>query len=337
MSFEYKHLALGGTFDYLHKGHRAFLDFAHSSAEKVSVGITSDLMMQDKEKNGAQTLKTRLNNLQKFLQSRNFLNRTKIIIINDVFGTAVSDKTIDGLIITKATKNGARIINKKRKELGLKPLPLIIFPMVLADDKKPISSTRIRLGEITKEGLNYKKYLLKYRRFDLPAQLRPKLHEPFGVLYKNIDQAKILLKNTKRRLLITVGDKTTNIFIANKIIPNLAIIDFKVERKKVYSSFSDLGFIMPYKWIGIRNHAGTITRKLNIEISRFFAKKITIPFIIKITGEEDLAVLPAVILAPLNSIVAYGQKDQGLVLIKITEKKKAQALIILKQFKFKYN
>lgn len=334
MSFEYKHLALGGTFDYLHKGHKAFLDFTFSAAEKVSVAVTSNQMLKHNGKNGAQTLKTRLNNLQKFLQSRNFLNRSKIIVINDILGTAVSDKTIKGLVITKATKKGAQIINKKRKELGLKPLPLIIFPMVLADDKKPISSTRIRFGEITKEGLNYKKYLLKYRRFDLPAKLRPKLHEPFGVLYKNIDQAKPFLKNNKSKFLITVGDKTTNIFIVNKIIPDLAIIDFKVERKKVYSSFGDLGFVMPYKWIGIRNHAGTITKKLNIAISKFFAKKLTIPFIIKIIGEEDLAVLPAVILAPLNSIVAYGQKDQGLVLIKITEKKKAQALKILKQFNY---
>jgi len=37
-----------------------------------------------------------------------------------------------------------------------------------------------------------------------------------------------------------------------------------------------------------------------------------------INGEEDLLVIPACIFAPENSIVLYGQPNQGLVIVKIT-------------------
>jgi hypothetical protein len=43
---------------------------------------------------------------------------------------------------------------------------------------------------------------------------------------------------------------------------------------------------------------------------------------IVVNGEEDLLVIPAVLLAKNGSAVVYGQPGRGMVLIKVTEKKK---------------
>lgn len=44
------------------------------------------------------------------------------------------------------------IINELRFENGLLPLVIVEIQLVLADDNKPISSTRIRRGEIDDHG-----------------------------------------------------------------------------------------------------------------------------------------------------------------------------------------
>ena len=58
----------------------------------------------------------------------------------------------------------------------------------------------------------------------------------------------------------------------------------------------------------------------------FFSKP---PVRITVTGEEDLLVIPVCIYAPENSVVMYGQPNQGLVVTTITPeiKNKAQNLL----------
>jgi hypothetical protein len=41
-----------------------------------------------------------------------------------------------------------------------------------------------------------------------------------------------------------------------------------------------------------------------------------------VEGEEDLAVIPLICLLPENSLVVYGQPDEGVVAIRVTEDKK---------------
>ncbi len=55
------------------------------------------------------------------------------------------------------------------------------------------------------------------------------------------------------------------------------------------------------------------------------------PIRIFVLGEEDLAVMPAVVLAPLSSIVIYGQPSSGCVLIRVTREKKKEMRELLKQ------
>ncbi|MCJ7713870.1 GTP-dependent dephospho-CoA kinase family protein, partial [Candidatus Bathyarchaeota archaeon] len=54
---------------------------------------------------------------------------------------------------------------------------------------------------------------------------------------------------------------------------------------------------------------------------------------IVIDGEEDLLTLIVILHAPKNAFVIYGQPNEGIVLIKVTEKRKEEVRSILKDMK----
>ena len=58
----------------------------------------------------------------------------------------------DVIVVSPETFSTAEEINSKRIKLGHKPLEIIKIPFVLAEDGKPISSSRIYSKEIDIEG-----------------------------------------------------------------------------------------------------------------------------------------------------------------------------------------
>lgn len=59
------------------------------------------------------------------------------------------------------------------------------------------------------------------------------------------------------------------------------------------------------------------------------------PLKIVVEGEEDLAAIPAVLNAPLGSVVVYGQPHEGIVMVRVDEDAKQKFLEILKRFERK--
>ncbi|RLF22763.1 MAG: phosphopantetheine adenylyltransferase, partial [Thermoprotei archaeon] len=72
--------------------------------------------------------------------------------IDDVYGTSISEEELEAIVVSEETLYRALEINRIRVEKGLRPLVIVVVPMVLAYDGKPISSSRIRRGEINEEG-----------------------------------------------------------------------------------------------------------------------------------------------------------------------------------------
>lgn len=329
MRFKFRHLAVGGTFDLLHKGHKSLLEFAFKNTQKVSIGITSDEMASLNGKSEVANLSTRKEELENFLEDKGLKGRYQIIVIDDVYGTTISDRSIEALVLTKETLKGGSLINQKRHEIGLSPIALIKFPMILADDGKPISTSRIRKSLIDRKGFVYFKFLSKPKRFLLPTELRSELSKVHGQLineYRFFRHGKF-----SDGLMITVGDEITKNFVQSGRLPDLSIVDFRINRKKVFSNLTDLGFSQDQRSLSVRNDPGTIDKSLIKAVHSFFTKKKNCS-VIKVEGEEDLAVLPVVLLAPLRTRVFYGQPNQGLVLVDVTEAKKAEFLKILKRF-----
>ena len=72
--------------------------------------------------------------------------------LNDPFGLTISGKELDALIVSKETQRTAEKINEKRQISKLPPLEIIAVKMVPAENNVPISTTRIRTGEIDRNG-----------------------------------------------------------------------------------------------------------------------------------------------------------------------------------------
>ncbi|MCD6529943.1 phosphopantetheine adenylyltransferase [Candidatus Bathyarchaeota archaeon] len=153
MNGKFKVAAVGGTFDEFHKGHRSILKKAFEVGEKVIVGLCTDEFVKKLGKpHIVDPYEVRLKNLKTFLKENGLLERAEIIPLNDPYGPTINDEEIEVLIVSEETAPTAYKINELRRRRGLKPLEIIVVNMVLAEDEKTISTTRIRKGEIDREG-----------------------------------------------------------------------------------------------------------------------------------------------------------------------------------------
>jgi len=76
----------------------------------------------------------------------------EIVKIFDPIGPAADIEDADVIIVSTESYRGALAVNERRREKGLNELKIIVTPLILAEDGKPISSSRIRSGEIDTEG-----------------------------------------------------------------------------------------------------------------------------------------------------------------------------------------
>lgn len=167
-------------------------------------------------------------------------------------------------------------------------------------------------------------------RYVLTPKLRETLSRPLGVLVVgNEDECNQILKeviaNEHPTKVILVGDSISGNATQNEIRADLMIIDNleKRARAKTYA-------FKPKKKIRTKNPAGTIEAEACETIQRAILGE---GDLIEVEGEEDLLAIVAVKSAPLGSLVVYGQPYEGIVLVRVSEAKKAEAQAILDQMK----
>ncbi len=160
----------------------------------------------------------------------------------------------------------------------------------------------------------------------LPNSLRDQFKNPLGILIPDIDATK---QNIQKYLdddsfIITVGDRTTQKMIEFDLIPSLMIVDGQEKRSKRTAPELDSA-----TQITVENPAAEITLQ-SIDVIKK-ALSMNPPVRILVNGEEDLLVLPVCIHAPENSVIMYGQPNEGLVVVKISTeiRNKVQRLIDL--------
>lgn len=150
---KYKVVAVGGTFDELHRGHKTLLTTAFKYGENVLIGVSTDEFVRKLGKNHeVAPYEERVRELIRFLNEMGVLDRSKITPLSDPYGPAAISPDVDAIIVSRETEPRAREINNLRVRNGLKPLDIIVIEMVQAEDNIPISTTRIRRGEIDREG-----------------------------------------------------------------------------------------------------------------------------------------------------------------------------------------
>ena len=145
-------VCLGGTFNIFHKGHKHLIDTAFKFAGKngfVFIGISEGDLIHKKKFITPYPL--RIKAIQEYLNTKGYTTQASITAITTKYGLAV-DGDFDAIIVSPDTGDNAIEINKKRHSLGKKPLEIVKISHILADDNKPISSTRIYNKEIDREG-----------------------------------------------------------------------------------------------------------------------------------------------------------------------------------------
>ncbi|MBA4436154.1 MAG: GTP-dependent dephospho-CoA kinase family protein [Nitrosopumilus sp.] len=149
---------------------------------------------------------------------------------------------------------------------------------------------------------------------------------PLGILLpeSQADKENILKHLEENSYIITVGDRTTEKMIDFDLIPSLQIVDGIEKREK-----REPPKLVNATEITVDNPPAEITSQSIDVIKKAFS--LESPIRILVTGEEDLLVLPVCIHAPENSVVMYGQPNEGLVIVKITSeiRNKAQSLLDL--------
>lgn len=151
---KFKKVAVGGTFDELHRGHKTLIGKAFEVADKVVIGLSSDAFVVKMGKpHLTASYAERKEELENYLDASGLAGIYEIVLLDDALGRtmAVADG-LEALVVSQETKHTAQAINVKRKKALMLPLKIFTVDMVPAENKTPISTTRIRSGEIDRNG-----------------------------------------------------------------------------------------------------------------------------------------------------------------------------------------
>jgi uncharacterized protein (UPF0218 family) len=167
--------------------------------------------------------------------------------------------------------------------------------------------------------------------YNITPELRAKFKEPFGILIRGsfsetMGRMKEIVKRENPPKIVSVGDTVSRNLHEHHMNPQLSITDNQRMR----------GRIRPRTFTGktvvhVRNPQGTITEEAIAAIKEALESDERVHMIVD--GEEDLLALIAVLYAPEKSLVVYGQPYEGIVVVKVTSEKKAEATEILKAMK----
>ncbi|CCQ34158.1 hypothetical protein HLRTI_000604 [Halorhabdus tiamatea SARL4B] len=148
----------------------------------------------------------------------------------------------------------------------------------------------------------------------LPESLRSALKEPFGPVFTDADS----LLAEAGDPLIAVGDIVTYHLLEAGRPPDVSLIDERTERCAVEAGVRDriVGTDADEEWFEYRvqvdNPAGTVTADLLAALAEALDREDPSTIVV-VDGEEDLATLPAIIVAPPGASVVYGQPGEGMV------------------------
>ncbi|CCH46211.1 D-beta-D-heptose 7-phosphate kinase [Wickerhamomyces ciferrii] len=146
-------VALGGTFDHFHDGHKILLTAgAFLAKDKLIVGITDDELLEKKK-------------YKEFLQSYDYRKHVVLEFLNhirpdleidpnairDICGPTGYIEEIDSLVVSRETIAGGDYINKFRAEKGFRQLKVHVINVIGGEEddgfQNKLSSTQLRKEE----------------------------------------------------------------------------------------------------------------------------------------------------------------------------------------------
>ena len=141
---------VGGTFDHLHAGHLRLFSTALSECDQLEVWLTSDTLAAHKSRL-IQSAETRRNAILDWADE-NASDRVSVHPLEDAVGPAESRRDATAIVCTSETVAACEAINSSRVEAGLAPLSIIEVEHLTDPSGHALSSSRIRAGEVDREG-----------------------------------------------------------------------------------------------------------------------------------------------------------------------------------------
>lgn len=318
----YHRIGLGGTFDRFHAGHQYFLDFSASLAEHLFIGVTTKELTQHKVlASTIQSYEERVAAVDNYLQKKGVAHT--IAPLSDIYGPTVTDSRIEALAVTELTRKGGEAVNEERQNRHLTPLPIHVCSLLRDQSGEYLSSTRIRQGVVNRHGFVYAQLLAR----DL--QLTELQRQFFGQKQGMVVQTLNPNQNEKNPVTFVVGDVVLETFLQHHWPFQFGVFDGRNNRNEYQSSI--LSQISPTQTV--TNPPGILSHNLSFMLQQHITSTLQsshqpVQFI-KVSGEEDLAAVALVLLAPLNSRIYYGQSGEGMIEMKVTEELKTQFTEIL--------
>jgi uncharacterized protein (UPF0218 family) len=141
-----------------------------------------------------------------------------------------------------------------------------------------------------------------------------------------MSELKMRIEAEKPPRVISVGDVVSQNLHQCNLQPQLTIIDNISLRTQKMTPQAPVE-----KTVYVENPAGVITQEAICAIRDALTGDEHIHIVVE--GEEDLLTLAAVLFAPKNSFVVYGQPHVGIVVVRASKEKKAQVEGFLKTMK----
>ncbi|RLG19295.1 hypothetical protein DRN67_03070 [Candidatus Micrarchaeota archaeon] len=160
----------------------------------------------------------------------------------------------------------------------------------------------------------------------LTDELREEVREPFGEVF---DLSTVIERvKSKTGMLVSVGDECSIGFLKAGIRPEVMVYDFKIKRKEIDEESKRLLESIEGKKSTVPNEPSTIDPLMEAAVKRGLRGKTNKIFV---EGEEDMAALVALMHAADGTLIAYGQPDEGIVLIESNEKMRNKARAVYRK------
>jgi uncharacterized protein (UPF0218 family) len=156
----------------------------------------------------------------------------------------------------------------------------------------------------------------------LPEEMRGDLKEPLG------DVVTEVIAERLNGRIVAVGDMVTYYLLEAGVEPDVAVVDGRTEREEVDEEVVESWSALPV--VGrVENEPGTVSHAIVGALCD--AVEDDEKSLVEVEGEEDLVVLPAVVLASEGDTVLYGQPDEGMVYVDVDDETKGRVLDLLRR------
>ena len=159
-------------------------------------------------------------------------------------------------------------------------------------------------------------------RYVLPDDNRDMLRQPIGAILQEED-----LTGAPSRPLIAVGDMVTATLQRQGITPDVSVVDYRVERSPCDDAIKQAVQRAGETVHQVGNPPGVITEELWQAVETALASHTATR--IEVDGEEDLAALAAIALAPMGATVLYGLPSRGIARVTVTYESKEKVKRVL--------